>query len=450
MALTFQRATKAKSKLRLALTGPAGSGKSYTSLVIGQRLAEHARGRMAVIDTERGSASLYADLFEFDVLELDSYHPQRYIDAIHAAEQAGYAVIVIDSLSHAWAGKDGALAQVDNAAARDKGANRFTAWRDVTPLQEELVHSMLGSPAHVVATMRVKTEYVMEQNERGKMVPRKIGMAPVQRDQIEYEFTLVGDLDTEHKLVITKSRIPALADAVIRRPDGAIADQLITWLESGAEPTPRPAPQPEPEPQRPAATQQHTNGTNGSRPMTQAQAIPRRDETPPSDAAPYLKRPASEPQIRAIYAIARGAHVMDDATVEEYCRNRFGCLPAELTRAQAADIIEALKKGASDTAAAAVSSPADAARDAFTAVCRGKTARQVCDLLGIDPNGDAREAITYAANAYGYDRLRKCMEDGVTIERSLQADAGAQPEPPDIGEQPALIAAGSTAYPDGR
>ena len=143
MSLSFAKATKKAAKLRMALIGPSGAGKTYTALAIGTSLGE----KVAFIDTEHGSASKYAgrDGFNFDVLELDSFHPQTYIDAIKAAEQAGYDVLVIDSLSHAWMGKDGALELVDKAAKRSQSTNTFAAWRDVTPLHNALVEVMIQS-----------------------------------------------------------------------------------------------------------------------------------------------------------------------------------------------------------------------------------------------------------------------------------------------------------------
>ena len=243
----FKKAIKSQSKLRLALIGPSGSGKTYTALVVASGLGQ----RVAVIDTEHGSASKYADLFGFDVLELDSFHPQTYCEAIAAAEEAGYDCLVIDSLSHAWAGKDGALEQVDKAQARMRSPNSFTAWRDVTPMQQKLVDSMVQSKMHIVATIRSKMDYVQDKDERGKTIIRKVGMAPVQRDGLEYEFDLVGDIDVDHRLVVTKSRIPALADAVILKPDTRLAETLLQWLNSGKAPTPV-LRQPEQQPAAPA------------------------------------------------------------------------------------------------------------------------------------------------------------------------------------------------------
>lgn len=232
--LTFHKATKHQSKARIAIDGPSGSGKTYTALTAATALA--AGSRIAVIDTERGSASLYSDTFTFDVLELDSFSPETYTEAIHAAERGGYAVIVIDSLSHAWDGEGGALDLADNAAKRQKTPNSFTAWKEVTPLHRRMVDALLGSPVHIIATMRSKMEYVQEKDSTGRTVIRKIGLAPVQRAGIEYEFTLVGDMDLEHNLVITKSRCPALADAVEHKPSMDFFIKFYSWLNDGLEP----------------------------------------------------------------------------------------------------------------------------------------------------------------------------------------------------------------------
>lgn len=211
--------------------GPAGSGKTYTALTIAKELGP----RVAVLDTERGSASKYADRFGFDVVELDSYDPRRYVDVIEAADAAGYDVLIIDSLSHAWTGKGGALEMVDKVTARSKSRNSYTAWREVTPLHNQLVDAILGCSCHVLTTLRTKTEYVLEDNGRGGKVPRKIGMAPVQRDGLDYEFDVVGDMDWGHTLVVTKSRIPELSDAVIKEPGAKFAKTIARWVGVGVE-----------------------------------------------------------------------------------------------------------------------------------------------------------------------------------------------------------------------
>jgi len=234
--MTFTKATKHQSKLRLAIIGPSGSGKTYSALGIAVALANG--GKVAVIDTERGSASLYADLFPFDVLTLDSFSPLAYVEAIAEAEKEGYNVIVVDSLSHAWASKDGALQMVDREVARSQSRNSFAAWRNVTPIHNQMVDAIIGCKAHIVCTMRSKMEYVMDKDEKGKTTIRKIGLQPIQREGLDYEFTICGDIDQDHKFIVSKSRCPAFADAVIEKPGKQFADALLKWLNEGAKEKP--------------------------------------------------------------------------------------------------------------------------------------------------------------------------------------------------------------------
>lgn len=239
--LEFKRASKKTARARVALVGPAGSGKTFTALAIGVHLGK----RVAVIDTEHGSASKYAlpegltrdqrpDLFPFDALELDDFAPARYVEALEAAEEQGYDVVIIDSLSHAWMGKGGALDQVDKAAARSKSGNSYTAWRDVTPQHNALVEAMLSCKAHLIVTMRAKTEYVLEENDRGKKVPKKVGMAPVQRDGLEYEFDVTADLTLDNDLIVGKTRCSALKDRHFNKAGENVATILRDWLSDGA------------------------------------------------------------------------------------------------------------------------------------------------------------------------------------------------------------------------
>ena len=130
MTFEFRAASRQQRKGRIGLIGPSGSGKTYTAL----ELATGFGGRIALIDTENSSSELYADRFAFDVLNLDTFAPQTYVQAIQAAEQAGYDVLIIDSLSHAWMGRDGALEMVDKATGKSRSGNSFAAWREVTPL----------------------------------------------------------------------------------------------------------------------------------------------------------------------------------------------------------------------------------------------------------------------------------------------------------------------------
>jgi nucleoside-triphosphatase THEP1 len=234
--MQFKKATKEQAKLRLALIGLAGSGKTYSALSIASHLVPG--GRIAVIDTERGSASLYADRFAFDVLDLERHGPENYCEAIAAAEEAGYDVVVIDSLSHAWAGRDGALEQVDRIAKREGKANNFTAWRDVTPKHNRLVDTMLSCRAHVIATLRSKMEYVLERDDKtGKNSVRKMGLAPIQREGLDFEFSIVGDMNLSHELIVSKSRCSAVeVGSIVEKPGEKFAKALRDWLSSGAAP----------------------------------------------------------------------------------------------------------------------------------------------------------------------------------------------------------------------
>lgn len=240
----FQKATKKKAKLRLAIAGPSGAGKTFTALTLGKHIGK----RIAVIDTERGSASKYAgDVADFDACELDHFAVQKYITAINGAAAEGYDVLVIDSLSHAWAGKGGILEEAD------KRGGKFGAWRELTPMQQRLVDTILSYPGHVIATMRSKMDYAVtidDSKGRKETKVEKLGLAPVQRDDMSFEFDVMIDMDERHNGRVTKSRCPGLADAVISKPGKELADTLMAWLSDGEEVAP----------ERPlaAAEQQHT------------------------------------------------------------------------------------------------------------------------------------------------------------------------------------------------
>lgn len=230
---TFTKATKVNRKLRLALAGPSGSGKTWTGLTL-MRALVGPTGRIAVIDSERESASLYSDDFDFDALNIFSYDPAALPRMLAAATAEGYDGVIVDSLSKFWSGTDGMLQQVDNAAARAFGGNQFGGWKEMRPVEQAMIDALLAFPGHVIVTMRTKTEYLVEENDRGKKVPKKVGLKPEQRDGLEYEFDVVGDLDQENTMVVSKSRCSALAGQVIRKPDEAVATTLLTWLNTGA------------------------------------------------------------------------------------------------------------------------------------------------------------------------------------------------------------------------
>lgn len=227
MTVTFQKATKSQAKARVAVTGPAGAGKTYTAL----RLATGMGGRIALIDTEHGSASKYAGDFSFETLQLTNFHPERYIEAIRAAEAAGFDVLVIDSASHEWNGIGGCLELVDAATPR-AGGNSYAAWKDVTPLHNRFIEAIHASKCHVFATFRSKMDYV--QGERnGRKTVEKLGMAPVTRDGMEFEFDIVLDVDISHTGVVSKSRASSLADSVHKKPGEELAALIKAWLSDG-------------------------------------------------------------------------------------------------------------------------------------------------------------------------------------------------------------------------
>jgi DNA polymerase III delta prime subunit len=228
MAIQFKKAVKRNAKARVALIGPAGAGKSMTLLKFARELVG-PQGRIAAIDTEHGSLSKYADLFDFDVMELDSFSPENFEAALDAAETERYDAFLVDSLSHFWVGKDGALEFVDAAAKRHRDG--MGGWKEFRPHERRMIDRMVASPCHVLVSMRSKTDYVEEVDERtGKKKRVKVGLAPVQREGLEYEFDLVGYMDDTNTFITDKTRCPALAGKAITKPDGKDFAPFVAWL----------------------------------------------------------------------------------------------------------------------------------------------------------------------------------------------------------------------------
>lgn len=225
---SFSPATRTSTKARVALAGPSGSGKTWTALTLAHALGE----RIAVIDTERGSASKYAGVngWKFEQVAPGTFAPDALTALLAEAGQEGFDVLVLDSWSHYWMGVDGMLEQVDKRA---RNGNNFSGWKEVRPDERRMIDALISYPGHVIATLRVKTEYVIEENDRGKKVPRKVGLKPEQREGVEYEFDLVGDMDHENTLTVTKSRIPSLTRSVIKEPDTELGKAIRAWLEDG-------------------------------------------------------------------------------------------------------------------------------------------------------------------------------------------------------------------------
>lgn len=227
----FKKAERKQAKLRLALAGPSGSGKTYSALLLAQGIG----GRIAVIDTEHGSASLYADIADFDTLELHApYSPERYVDAITAAEQAGYNVLIIDSYSHEWTGSGGCLEENEKLAHQKFKGNTWAAWNETTPRHRRLTDKILTSSLHIICTMRSKTETV--QGEGKKIL--KLGMKSEQRDGTDYEFTVVLDLTHDgHTAMASKDRTKLFEEPELITVE--TGRRLLAWLNSGVSPEER-------------------------------------------------------------------------------------------------------------------------------------------------------------------------------------------------------------------
>lgn len=220
----IRKAVRKKAKLRLGIAAPSGAGKTYSSLLMAFGLGE----KVGLIDTEQGSGDLYADLGDYDIIQIEApYTIDKYLQAIKAFEQAEYDVIIIDSLSHAWAGDGGLL----DKQSRMTG-NSYANWRQITPEHNALVNAILQSPSHIIATMRSKQEYVLVENEKGKQAPQKMGMAPVQREGMEYEFTVMFDINVQHNASTTKDRT-RLFDGKIFKITKETGEELLTWLNDG-------------------------------------------------------------------------------------------------------------------------------------------------------------------------------------------------------------------------
>lgn len=250
--MQFQRAHRQRTPLKVALTGPSGSGKTYGALLLAfgflEALAEEKKQkpRIAVVDTENGSSNLYAHLGEFDVLTLEApFTVAKYTQAIDLAIAEGYDLLVLDSLSHAWAGEGGLLQQKERLDLR--GGNQYTNWAGITKEHEALKSKIVQAPIHIIATMRSKQDYIIAENGQGKSAPKKVGMAPIQREGMEYEFTLVLDYAMDHSFLASKDRTELFPDGPypkeVMRQAGR---QIAGWHTAGDDWTPPPSPMPKP------------------------------------------------------------------------------------------------------------------------------------------------------------------------------------------------------------
>lgn len=231
----FTEAKRTQSKLRLALFGPSGAGKTLSSLILAasvgkacaERRGEKGFGKVCVIDTENGRASMYAGHstlpkgFKFDRAVIKApFHPKNYIKLIEEAARQKYDVVIVDSLSHAWSGKGGML------DIKDQSGEGFQGWRKVSQFHARLVDSLLQTNIHLIATCRSKTEYAMvdDPNKKGRKQVRKLGLAPVFRDGLEYEFMVVWELDMDHLATPSKDNT-----SLFDTPEGKIVETIGTF-----------------------------------------------------------------------------------------------------------------------------------------------------------------------------------------------------------------------------
>lgn len=231
----FKKAERKQVKLKLGISGPSGSGKTFSALRLAKGLLENKEeARIALIDTENRSASLYADMKgmpSFDTLELEPpYTVDKYIAAIEAAIKEGYDLLIVDSVSHVWSGEGGLLQEKENLDQR--GGNSFANWAKMTPKWNTFVSAILHSDIHMICTMRSKQDYVLSENDKGKQAPKKVGMAPQVREGFEYELTAVFDMDMAHQAQASKDRT-SLFDGRIWKPDEKTGAEIYAWLSTG-------------------------------------------------------------------------------------------------------------------------------------------------------------------------------------------------------------------------
>ena len=239
--MVFERVTRQRAKLRMALTGVSGAGKTLGALYIAGGITGDW-GRVALIDTEHERARFYADrsdlgtgAFLYAAMR-PPFSPERYRELVgEAAAAVGEdGVVIVDSLSHAWNAEGGVLEIKDRIAAKD-GQNSYTAWAEAGREQTRLINSILSVPCHTICTMRSKMAYAMQEDERGRQRPVKLGMAPVQRDDTEYEFDIVLDIGRDH--VATASKDTTFLDKYgeVITPD--LGAKLRDWLNENGGPS---------------------------------------------------------------------------------------------------------------------------------------------------------------------------------------------------------------------
>lgn len=315
------KAERKRAKARIAMCGPAGSGKTHSSL----RLAGELGEKILLIDTENHSGEMEAGkpgIPEYFVYPIEPpFDPAKFIAVIKAAEENGFDTVIIDSLSHAWAGSGGLLDQQGKIA--DRGTNSFTAWRQITPKHNSLVDAMLQSSCHIIATMRSKQEYVIEENERGKKAPKKVGLAPVQREGLEYEFTIVFDIDQRtHTAVSTKDRTSLFPPDQSYMITDETGKMIRNWLETGA------------------------NLAEEAEEVEPKKATPKDSKAESSEEAPAKEKPLNKAEKNKLVALAKDCGYED---IKKAISLFLGEIDGQITRADAKKLAAKMKETAQST-----------------------------------------------------------------------------------------------------
>jgi len=225
--MELRKAERQQAKIKMGIQGPSGSGKTFSALLLAFGLINDWN-KIAVIDTENHSSELYSHLGDFNVLSLtEPFSPERFVEAITACELSDIDVIIIDSISHEWEAVGGILDIHSNMAG-----NSFTNWHKITPRHNAFVQKMLQSCCHIICTIRTKQDYVLSE-KNGKTVPEKVGLKSIQRDGMDYEFTIVFDIDIKHNAVASKDRTGLFMDKPPILLGTNTGQKIIEWCNEG-------------------------------------------------------------------------------------------------------------------------------------------------------------------------------------------------------------------------
>lgn len=277
MSVAFKKATRQQVKLKLAISGPSGSGKTWGAL----ELAKGLGGRVAVIDTENGSASLYADRWNFDSIEMHApFTVDKFKAAIDAAVSEKYDVLVIDSISHEWVEVLAEKDRLDASGGKD-AKNKFANWAKPTAEHERFKAAVIQAPIHIIATMRSKMEYDISSGK-----PVKLGLAPIQREGMEYEFSVVFDIAMDHEAVASKDR-SALFDRRRFKLTESIGKELAAWMNKGDQAPPAEATFGDPG--KPSAFELLLSQLETAPTLTDLEALALQCKSRPADELPELR-----------------------------------------------------------------------------------------------------------------------------------------------------------------